>query len=620
MRQAIPCFKVVCVRIRDVTASTNDLERDRADALSADARVRIEQIGYVHNQGVAGAAAMFVVAALYLAVLWSVTGHRHLMLWFAALTAVCALRFGFALYWQRSSGARTAAFWARAAIVVNTLAGACWGYAAVMLFPLDHPDKYIVAAFVLVGMPAAALTSLGAWFPAFAGYVLAAVVPFVLWMFSLAQPHYVIVGLAGTVFCAYLLRQAQQTSSTIRRNIAQRIELEQMSQHLAQARDVAEAASRAKTSFLANMSHELRTPLNAVVGLSDLLVKQAGAPGGRELALTMRQSALSLLGVIDHVLDLSRIEAGKIELRPRNFEVRALMRDVHAMFRPEADRRGLALRIDVEGAVPPLTTGDPDRMRQVLVNLIDNALKFTPAGSVAVNATATSRGDGRYLLRFEVVDTGEGVDDSVRAHLFAALTRPDISLVRTANGAGLGLSISSALVRLMEGEINYRSETGRGSVFWFTCVVGITPPTISREIEVSPPVTTPRRTLPRILVVEDNAVNLQLTTKMLEAFGCEVHSVTNGADGLQRMRSASYDLVFMDISMPGMDGIETTRRWRAQEGGHDNRLPIVALTANAMVGDRQACLAAGMDDYLAKPATLDALRRMVARHVPGVAA
>ncbi len=596
----------------------SDPERERAAELDLQARVLEERVGYVHNEGVVGAAAMLFVAVLYVGVLWRIADHRHLLLWLAALLGACAARLGFALYWRNRRAAHGIAFWSRAAVLVNLLAGAAWGYAAVALFPLHDPDSHIVAAFVLVGMPAAALTSLSAWAPAYAAYALPAIAPFVLWMLWLRQPHFVIVALAGMTFGAYLLRQAYLASAVIRRHIAQRIRLEQMSQDLSRARDAAEAASRAKSAFLARVSHELRTPLNAVVGLSDLLVEHTGGPRGRELAQTMRQSALSLLGVIDEVIDLGRIESGGFELRPRNFEIRALLRDVHAMFHPESQRRGLALRAEVDGAVPPLLTGDADRIRQVLVNLIDNALKFTPAGSVGVTTTAATRGDGRYRLRFEVADTGPGVDAEARLRIAAALAQAD-PLAAARGRSGLGLPIAAALARLMEGEIGYRSEAGRGAVFWFVCTVGIAPPTLSREITVMPPPAAACAT-PRVLVVEDNSTNLMLTRTMLETVGCRVRGAASGAEGLTRMQHEPFDLVFMDISMPGMDGIETTRVWRAHEQSGEQRLPIVALTANAMVGDRQACLAAGMDDYLAKPVTLEALRRMVARHVPGVTA
>ncbi len=610
-----------CLRQNTCVSSSphDDPERARADALSVQARVLSEQIGRVHDAGVAGAAAMLLVGLLYVAAMWTVTGHVHLLAWASALTLVCAARLGFSLYWRRSAALHETVYWTRAALVINALAGSAWGYAAVALFPLAHPDRYVVAAFVLVGMPAAALTSLGSWAPAYAAYAVTAIAPFVLWMFSLAQPQFAAVGVMGAAFCAYLLRQAQQTTAMIRGNIAQRIELEQMAKNLEEARDAAEAASRAKTKFLANMSHELRTPLNAVIGLSDLLFEQQGGPRGRELASTMRQSAQSLLGVIDHVLDMNRIESGKLELRPRNFDVRGLLRDVHAMFRPDAQRRGIAFTVDVDGAVPPLATGDPDRIRQVLVNLIDNALKFTQSGSVAVMTTATSRGDGRYLLRFEIADTGPGVGAEVRARQRAAHAQDETRHVHAHAGSGLGLSIAASLVRLMEGEIDFRSETGRGSSFWFTCAVGIAPPTIVREIA---PVTDAanRGAAPRVLVIDDNSVNLLLTKKMLEAVGCEAQSVSSGDDGLKRLRREPFDLVLMDVSMPGIDGIEATRTWRAQEQGGERRVPIVALTANALPSARQACLAAGMDDYLAKPVTLEALRRMVARHVPGAAA
>jgi CheY-like chemotaxis protein len=367
------------------------------------------------------------------------------------------------------------------------------------------------------------------------------------------------------------------------------------------------------------MSHELRTPLNAVVGLSDLLADEPSGARGREFAGTIRQSAQSLLGVIDRVLDTGRIEAGKLELRPRGFSVRELVRDVYAMFKPEADRRRLAFRFDVDGAVPASVIGDADRLRQVLVNLVDNALKFTEAGAVSIAVTATTRGDGRYLLRFEVADTGIGIKDAQRLRLLRMFSKGESPSTSTDGGMGLGLSISAALVTLMAGEIDYRSEPGRGTKFWFTCAVGLAPPpTVSHEIMLNTAPLAPR-VVPRVLLVDDNTVNLLLTRKMLESFGCQVRAAVSGADGLQRLQVESFDVVFMDIRMPGMDGIETTRVWRAHEASGGNRMPIVALTANAMVGDRQACLAAGMDDYLAKPVTLEALRRMVARHFPGAA-
>lgn len=603
-----------------MTPPTDDPERARESSQAVALRARAEQVGYLHDHGVAGATVMLVVAALYAAVMWPAVDQARLLPWLGVVALVCAARAGLALYWQRRAAAHGEEFWARTALIGGALAGCAWGYAAVALFPLDHPPGDFVAALLLVGLPAAALASLGAWTPAYGVYAVAAIAPFVIRMFGQGQPHFVLAGIAGTIFFAYLLRKSQRSSALIRRSIEQRIELQQMSQRLAQARDAAESGNRAKSAFLANMSHELRTPLNAVVGLSDLMVEQAEGARGRELAAAMRQTVLSLLGVIDNVVDMSSIEAGRIEVRQRVFEPRALMRDVLAMFRPEARRRGLALDMFVDGAVPPQLTGDPDRIRQVLVNLIDNALKFTAAGSVTVRVTIGPRGDGRYLLRFEVADTGPGVEPSARGRLFDASLREEVFHTRVRERPGLGLSICAALVRAMEGEIDYRSEPGRGAAFWFTCAVGIAPPTSKVQAPATQPTAPARLSVPRVLVVDDNEVNLFLTTQMLESIGCGVQTASDGIEGLNRMHGEAFDLVLMDLSMPGMDGIETTRRWRAHERDAEQRLPIVALTANAVAGDRQACLAAGMDDYLAKPVTLDALRHMVARHVPGAAA
>ena len=587
-----------------------------AVATSASASGFAERIAPVLRSGVAGALAALVVSSLYALAIWPVADRALLLGWFVAVNLIGVWRVFLALHWKRAATRRADRFWAANAIATGALSGLAWGYAAVVIFPFGHPELYFVAAFLLIGMPAGALTSYGTWLPAYAGYVLGAVGPFATWMLLSGERYFVITGVAAIVFAAFLLRQGKVMGAAIARSAAQRVELERMANSLIEARDAAQAASRAKSSFLANMSHELRTPLSAVVGLSDLLVEQPQGANSRDFAVTIRKSALSLLGVIDNVLDMGRIETGRLELRPRGFDAREMLHDVHAMFLAEAERKRLKFNLDIDGGVPTRVIADPDRLRQVLVNLIDNSLKFTVAGTVSVAACADAAADGRHLLRFEVSDTGIGIAPRVRERLFGKSAKGDDSTTQRHGGAGLGLRIATELVALMNGEIDYRSEVGKGTTFWFTAVIGMASPI---EAPAAASTTTPvwhGKAAPRVLIVEDNLPNRLLTQRMLESIGCSAEVAASGIEALGRLQSASFDLVFMDMSMPGMDGHEATRVWRAHEASADHRLPIVALTANAMAGDRQQCIAAGMDDYLSKPVTVAALRRMVERHLP----
>lgn len=389
--------------------------------------------------------------------------------------------------------------------------------------------------------------------------------------------------------------------------------LKTIQQELTLAKDAAEAASIAKSQFLANMSHEIRTPMNGVLGMTELLMATPLSDKQRHMAQTVQQSAASLLTIINDILDYSKIEAGKLQLEHTDMHLSHLVDDAVRLFSEGAHQKGLSLSVKIAPDIPPALRGDPIRLRQILLNLIGNAIKFTATGSITVSADYLKRSAEQILLRVTVRDTGIGIPPESQARVFDAFAQADGSTTRKFGGTGLGLTIVKQLVHLMGGTVDLESIPGLGSTFGFTVPLEVRPDNTMSSAIVQPHQSS--ATLHgNILLAEDNVVNREIAVAMLELLGCTVDIAEDGQEALTAVDAQSYDVVLMDCQMPNLDGLEVSRLIREQERHHPHRrrLPILALTANAMEGDREQCLAAGMDGYLTKPFTFDQLHQALA--------
>ncbi len=570
-------------------------------------RTRAERVQYAYRQT---RLAMLLVAPVVI-VIWLFIRDQadptRIANWCAAMAAAYVARFLIGRLHSRSGPAaspQTEWRWTASFHASIALTGFVWSLLVWYVLEGTPQALQLSGVAVLVAVAAAALRGLSTLplaYALFAGAILSPVAVQSLLAGGVAST------MLGATLVLYFGAMALMVRSTtyefIRRAVLQADLADLLVRHQ-HATEAAESANRAKSEFLANMSHEIRTPMNAIIGLTHLAREARPAPPVGEHLKRISVAANSLLRIINDILDLSKIEAGKLAIEPVRFELKALLDDVVSMTGVSAKQKGVEFSLRVAPDVPQALRADADRIGQILANLCSNAVKFTDRGAVTVVVRMIAAEEKNVTIEIAVEDTGVGMSAAQLAGLFQPFSQVDTSSTRRKTGTGLGLSISMRLAAAMGGKIEVESEPGRGSTFRFTVDCeraapsppGLPQPSGETRADLAGA---------RVLVVEDDEVNQLVARGVLEAAGAKVSIASTGREALALIRPGAYDIVLMDLQMPGMDGIETTRRLREDPALAD--LPIVAMTASAMAGDRERMLEAGMNDYVAKPVRVAAI-------------